>query len=320
MLSTFRSIAPYLPVPLYAENLRVQRALASAILTRNSVSECLTGCINDLASLWDMDDFQVFGKSGLMERPFAVQSIRYGNLFDLANPEILRAAKVIMQRTPLSLVSQTKQEAVRETIVTVAFARPRPHTERDHWRGMAVGIFFLVEVTLTCSTAYIMSQHDMYLATCLLVCVAMTTTITFGLRQNMKPLFGNKKAVEKDRQLTARGLPPAALDVHVVADSWNSSKLSVLCGYSSQLHALTNIPVRCTHPTLLVWACRALALVLTAQAAFLAAVASTFDDERWSSLVWLAAYFCMAMLKKALHAIIGPENVLSEQPGALEVA
>lgn len=321
VLDTLRAIIPYGPIPLYAESLRVHRALVSAILTKTSISECLTGCIKDFTSLWDMDDVEIFNRSSLLRQPFAVTSIRHGNEFDLANSAVLAAANVINRRITLgtrTIQANPTREVSRETIVTVAFVTPGSLVPTGVWRGLAVVVVFAMEVTITCSMSYVMLQHGMYLGTYLLLCVTVTTIISFGLRRAVKPRFGNRMALEKDRLATAKGA--AALDIHVVADSWNSCRLSVLCGYSSQLHSLTNIPIRCSRPALLTWACRLLAAVLTTQAALLAAVSNTEGNERWTSLVWIAAYLCLSLLKRVLHAIVGPENILSEQPGAIETS
>jgi hypothetical protein len=88
-----QSIIVYAPVPLFAESLRVRKALVSAILTHHSVSPCLTGCIKDLERLWEIDDFELLGQ--FEDSPTkVVTSLRHGNTFQLANKAILDGCKL----------------------------------------------------------------------------------------------------------------------------------------------------------------------------------------------------------------------------------
>jgi hypothetical protein len=248
-----------------------------------------------------------------------VTSIRHGNVFDLANAALLETAGIVRRHDPLAANPKTAN-LLRETILYVSFVTPSHPDDLPRLSGAkwwAAVSLFILEIAFTTGTAALIVRRDMILGAALLVCVVFSQILTFGLRLLNDPIFGNQAAVHSDRALTARN--GAALDVHVIADSWNSPKISVVCGYSSQLHALSNIPVRTNRALALKWSCRALAVVLATQAALLAAVTNAEGDERWSSLLWLAFYFLMLVLKKGLHAITGSEHLLEKQPASVEV-
>lgn len=61
------------------------------------------------------------------------------------------------------------------------------------------------------------------------------------------------------RLTAARG---AGVDAHVVVEDWNASDIDVLVGYSSYIHALTNIPIRIRSWRAVVMISRLLSLVL----------------------------------------------------------
>lgn len=318
-IGTLRSIAPYTPVPLFAESLRTQRTLVSAILTRHSVSECLTGCVRDFSRLWDIDYLDHFGRSEEI-RPLVASSIRHGNSFDLANVAILEGAGII-SRSRLPETATKAARIYRETTVSVSFVTPRAASQAHQAYSdlsRAVILVFVLEIMYTIGMAILTARKGLWVGFSLLICVTVSHIITLWIRQTTSPIFANTSAVESDRILTSRG--GAALDVHVIAGGWNSSRISVICGYSSQLHALTNIPVRISHPNTLRWLCRVLALVLTTQAALLASVANAQGDERWSTLVWLSAYLLMFVLKWGFHRVFGPEELLEKQPASAETA
>jgi len=84
------------------------------------------------------------------------------------------------------------------------------------------------------------------------------------------------------------------LDIHVITNNWNSSRLDVVCGLSKQVHSLTNIPIRVNKLHLIKWSCRLVALVLTVQVAALASVFGTKSQE-WASITWLGMYLLMLL-------------------------
>lgn len=318
-VETLRSIAPWAPIPLFAENLRVQRELISAVTARHTVSECLTGCIRDFQRLWNIDYLELFGQSQV-QRPPAVASIRHGNVFDLANGALLETAGIIGHHYPLASNPKTAN-ALRETIVYVTFVTPRDPaghpTKLGDARWLAAVCLSTVEFLSAIVMAGYVVNRGLVIGAGLLACICVSQLHTFALRALIEPIYANQAAVESDRVRTARN--GAALDVHVISDSWNSSKISVVCGYSSQLHALTNIPVRTTRPVLLKWLCRSLAVALSIQASLLAAVANASGNERWSSLLWLAFYLIIGLSKLGYHAASSPEEILEKQPASVHI-
>ncbi|KAJ4136503.1 hypothetical protein NW768_004117 [Fusarium equiseti] len=315
--NSLRHIAPWTPIPLFAESLRVQHALISAVMTRHSMSTCLTGCIRDFRRLWNIDYLELFGRSDSPRLP-SVTSVRHGNAFDLANGAFLEAAGIVRLHDPM-ISKPEATEAFRETNVYVSFVTPSDPmiAKKSSAKLWAVMLLSLFEMAFALVITAILIQRRILLGTALLICVTLSQIFCIVLRMANDPIFANQAAIHSDREATvANG---AALDVHVIADSWNSSRISVICGYSSQLHALSNIPIRITRPFILKWASRSLALILTIQAALLAATTNAEGEERFSSLVWLAFYVFTLLLNKALHLLIGPENLLEKQPATAEM-
>ena len=98
-------------------------------------------------------------------------------------------------------------------------------------------------------------------------------------------------AIGKDRVLAAAH--GAALDVHVVVEDWNASNVDVIAGYSSELHALTNIPVHLNRWQTVRWITRLIGIVLIVQAALLASLLGSPTEQAWGSIRWRVAYLLM---------------------------
>jgi len=279
-METLRSVAPWAPILLLAENLRVRNGLISAILSRYSVSWGLTGCVRDIRQLWNFDHRSLFDDNGT-RRPNSVVSARYGNSFDLSNGAILEAAGITGQCSTLGN-NQSTAKAFRETVVHVSLIIPadvsNPSARWCTLRGWMATASSVLMALVTLSLASWAAQRSLVIAPALLVCLTACHIITPTMGISIRPIFSNQATVESDRIRTTRRR--AALDVHIVADSWNSSRISVLCGYSSQLHAVTNITVRTSRPRLLKWLSRLLSVVLAAQAVLLAATTNADGDER----------------------------------------
>lgn len=307
-------MAAYAPIPLFAESFRVQRALVSTILTRSSISPCLTGCIKDFQRLWNVDEFELLGQfEG--SPPASVVGIRHGNTFQLVNKAILDACQITGRR-PSKAVREF--QGLRESIVNISFISPAisdSSMKHQNWRRAKASLMFAFETAVIIAVSVALALHGELIGSALPACVATTNIILFLLRQWTDPIFGNANALHSDRYLTARG--GAALDVHIIADNWNSPRLDVVCGYSSQLHALTNIPVRVNNPVFLRWACRLLAFVLAFQAAALATLTNATGFERWSALIWLGIYCFMLMMKRALHSFGNSDQILENQPATV---
>ncbi|ETI21824.1 hypothetical protein G647_05893 [Cladophialophora carrionii CBS 160.54] len=265
-----------------------------------------------------MDYLGLFGQSRT-GRPLAVASIRHGNVFDLANAAIIEVAGIIGRHSPLSVNPKTAT-ALRETVVYVSLVTPADPasdlsrlSDSEWWASASLSVS---KIVFAVGLAILVARRGLEIGPALLICIALSHVLTVALRLCVEPIFGNLTTAESDRVETARR--DAALDIHVIAESWNSSKISIVCGYSSQLHALTNIPVRTSRPLFLKWLCRVLAVVLTTQAALLAATTNAQGNERWSTLLWLAVYSLSWLLKKGLHLLIGPERILEKQPANLQ--
>jgi hypothetical protein len=311
LLNQLESIIVYAPVPLFAESLRVQKALIAAILTNRSVFPCLTVCVKDLERLWDIDDFELLGGfEGSQTK--VVTSLRHGNTFQLANKAILDESRLTGRKSSKPM---TRSHAgLRETIVNISFVTPGP---RNYIVGMVPLILFcltLLQIGVESTAAVVLVVAEMPVGAALACCICITTITILVLRLKVNPIFGNRHAILSDQALTAAG--GAALDVHVIADDWNSSRLDVLCGYSSQLHSLTNIPARLDSPRILRWSCRLLALVLILQAALLASLTNSADNDRWSGTLWLTMYLFMAAIDRIVQHIY-PKTLLEDQPATI---
>ncbi|KAF8848027.1 hypothetical protein BDZ45DRAFT_698726 [Acephala macrosclerotiorum] len=310
-LDQLRSIIIYFPVPLFAESLRVRKALISAILTNRSVFPCLTGCIKDLERLWDIDDFELLGGfEGSQTK--VVTSLRHGNTFQLANKAILDESRLTSRKS--SKAMNRAHAGLRETIVNISFVTPGPRNRIDR---MVPGILFcltLLQIGIEGTAAVALGLNAMPVGAALACCICITTSTMLLLRWKVNPIFGNRHAILSDQSLTVNN--GAALDVHVIADDWNSSRLDVLCGYSSQIHSLTNIPARLDSPRILRWSCRLLALVFILQAALLASLTNSTDNDRWSGSLWLLMYLFMATVDRIVQYMY-PKTLLEDQPATV---
>ncbi|KAI1366248.1 hypothetical protein F5Y08DRAFT_301662 [Xylaria arbuscula] len=316
VLSTLRDVIPYAPIPLFAENLRTHRSLLSAMLSPYYLPECVTGSVRDFRTLWDINYWDVFGNE--QSNPSLVTtSMRHGNSFEAANSILLEASGIVRPRLPPTPGSHMPKRVFRETVVNLSFVtvtcEQQPFWNR--WQSYVLVLIFSLMVAVQLTGAIFAVRKDLLVGASLLLCITILQVLEFALRASIYPIFGNQHALASDKARTAR--QEAALDVHILAKNWNATSLSVACGYSSHLHALTNIPVRITRPILFRWLCRALAIVLTVQAALLASVTNADGDARWASLIWLAGYVLNSLLKQALYRVIGQENLLAKQGGVV---
>lgn len=132
-----------------------------------------------------------------------------------------------------------------------------------------------------------------------MVCFSLSVLILAVLRSLARPIIANQSEISKFRNDIAKGT--STLDVHVITDHWNDRHLNVICGYTSHLHALTNIPMTVSRPALLLWASRGLAIVLVSQAASLASL--TRDKKNtWLSLSLLGVYILMMIPPRIISA------------------
>lgn len=313
-LDHLQALISYLPISLFAESLRVQRTLVSAVMNRHSVAGGLTGCIKDLHKLWEIDEFELLGQFH-DETASAVVSVRHGNTFPLVNKAVLASCSIIGRKSSTPFISETGS---RVTTVNISFVTP---TECDigsrlyqRWKKVIVFLVFFLESVTAIGLSIALWWNGLPVGTLLLACQGFCNLLMFVLRLLVSPIFANQHALHRDRALGVSG--GGALDVHVIAENWNSSRLDVICGFSSQLHSLTNIPIRIHNTMIVRWTCRLLLVALVVQAAALASMTNAIGVERWSGVVWLAMYFLLGICKRILH-FRNPESILEEQPATI---
>jgi hypothetical protein len=124
-------------------------------------------------------------------------------------------------------------------------------------------------------------------------------------------IFANKAAIKKDTSLTASG--GAVVDVHTVVEDWNASDMDVIVGYSSQLHALTNIPIRIKRWRVALWISRFMGLILIVQATILGSLLGSLTVQVWGSIIWLVCYLFM-LVPSFLLSAKNPDMLFETQP------
>jgi hypothetical protein len=220
--------------------------------------------------------------------PSVVTSRRHGNVFPLVNSALLQQARII-GRARESVEDET--DVYRPTILHLTYITPnrdRPTVLRTaNWVRIILG----VEISALLVIAAVLYRNDLLTGAIALACMALGLFLLGLLQERTSLNFANKLAIAKDAERTAA--QGAATDVHLVAEHWNATELDVLIGYSSHLHALTNIAVRIHGRRTLRWIARALLVVLAAQAAALASLASRADEQAPASLIWLACYLLL---------------------------
>lgn len=306
------SILSYAPIALFAESLRLPKALCKIIVLPNNACPCLTGSVKDLGRLWNIDPISLFG-SPQDTANAAVASIRHGNSFPLANTTLLQSLGIVGRRLDRDIVGVTTDPSTaRETIINLYLMTPPAQgpltTDQPSYRPAKVLLIvaLLLELAAMAGAFVGFFLHQLPIGCILMACPAVNIAIVGLLRYFVKPTFGNKHAIRTDlNNGVAKG---AALDVHVIAPNWNSSELDVFCGFSSHLHSLTNIPVGVTSPKLLKNCCRVLVLVLIVQAATLASSLGKQNEDWISSLAWLALYICMAAIDHVLDRAFRSQN------------
>ena len=296
MSSEILSFLAYAPIALFAENLRLQYAMVSSILTPCSIAPVTTGCVKDLHRLWEMDPVQLFGNFE-DERTTHVTSVKHGNSFPLQNRTLLTLANVLKRKPQPEIVPylQTLKEPQirRETVLSLSFVLPyqdMSSRSSSGWLQAACWSVTLVEVLGPIVITVWMVLNNIITGAVLMLAISTSVLILAVLRALTRPIIANQSDMAKCRTISEYG--KSKLDVHVIADSWNDKHLNVVCGYTSHLHALTNIPVAISHPSLLLWSSRALAAVLLIQAASLASLTGQRQNA-WVSLTWLAIYIVM---------------------------
>lgn len=305
-LSSIFALTAYAPIALFAESLCVQRAMVASILSPRSIAPAITGCVKDLYRLWHLDDIQLFG-SFEDQRTACVASVKHGNSFPLHNQTVLLLAGVLRRKlgagnaiTPHDPTRGQGFPIRRETIVNLSFVLP--HQAGSERRGfcwlqcVCWGVTLVEIMGPTVMAAHMVTWGDAK-GVFLMAGFSSSVLILAMLRFFTHPVITKQTEISKLRKDVARGV--STLDVHIIADDWNSKHLDVVCGYSSHLHAMTNIPMVISRPRLLLWASRALAVVLLVQAASLASLIGKKENS-WLSLTWLAMYIVMLIPPRIL--------------------
>ncbi|GAD99158.1 hypothetical protein PVAR5_7865 [Paecilomyces variotii No. 5] len=319
------NLLSYAPISLYAENLRMMSALIRSICGRVCIQSPVTGCIKDLMVLWNMRPQDVFEYPTFGQSIRQVVSLRHGNTFLLVNSAVLDQAgftgRGVVPPGP-QLTSAANPDAKRPTVLNITFLVPRREglsiPRCAHWPTYVITAGEIAILTLI---AAILAAEGFYLGTILLTCLIANTALLSALQECSQPIIANQSSIKHDTKAMVAG--GAALDVHIIATNWNTSELDVLVGYSSQLHALTNIPMRMDSPRLLRWIARLLAVCLVIQAAILTALAGGNGDDNdhsrnqgWATVVWLVFYLLLWVPPRLFKAQLD-DSILDTQPVSL---
>ncbi|KAL9121960.1 MAG: hypothetical protein Q9187_001485 [Circinaria calcarea] len=307
ILSAFITVTAYAPIALYAESLRVQRAMVASILSPRSLAPAITGCVKDLHRLWHLDDAQLFGNFE-DERAACVASVKHGNSFPLHNQTVLLLAGILRGKVNVAGAVVPYTPAIgggfrmrRETVVSLSFVLPHEAGSAKRgfcWlQGVCWGVTLMELMGPIVMAAYMAMWGDM-MGLILMVGFSLSVLVLAVLRFFMHPIVANQSEISRFRKDIAKGV--TTLDVHIIADKWNDKHLNVACGYTSHLHALTNIPMAINRPGLLLWASRGLAVVILVQAASLASLIGN-KENAWLSLTWLVTYILMLIPPRILN-------------------
>ncbi|KAL9034822.1 MAG: hypothetical protein Q9180_005196 [Flavoplaca navasiana] len=299
VLSSILITAAYAPIVLFTESLRVQRTMVASILTSRSIAPAITGCAKDFHRLWHLDDAQLLGNFA-DERAASVTSVKHGSNFPLQNQTVLQLAGLLrrdmgMTRaiTPYEPAAEKSFQTRRETLVHLSFAIPHKEVCAKggySWLEAVCWTITVLEFAVPIALAVYMAVWHHFTGIFLMTALSLSVMILAVLRSLTHPIIANQSEISKYCDDDAKGL--STLDAHVIADHWNDRHLNVICGYTSHLHALTNIPLQVNRPRLLLWAGRGLAIVLLIQVASLASLIGD-KSNAWLSLSWLAIYIVM---------------------------
>ncbi|KAI6777794.1 uncharacterized protein J7T54_005806 [Emericellopsis cladophorae] len=290
-LATLRTLASYLPIALYFESLRLHSALIVAIGNKASVPPPVTGCIKDLNRIWNFSRVDLQTDFGSRIGAVVV-SLRHGNSFPLANEAIVKRVLRRPWNTPVLNPKSDDELVPRKTDLNITYLLPSTSQEPASCLMIAgPRAAALSELVLLLTLSGICFRSGLEVGGILLLCLAVNLTLLLVLQQSTSFVFANASALRKDILLTAAN--GAATDAHVILQDWNASEIDVLVGYSSQLHALTNIPVIIKPWGIVAVLVRLLGGVLILQGALLAALLGRETEQTWGSLIWLACYLVM---------------------------
>ena len=303
-------IVSFLPIALFAENLRAQNSLLSCVCSSSSLATPLTGCIKDLNRLW-FPNFRELFDGFEPARGRMVVSIRNGNSFSLVNGGFLQLAKLLEEPGEDSFNLQHP----RPVTVRVTFVLPlRPFSTVTSsiafWIRHGINAFHTVGHLVL---ALVLGSSGFYIGSLLMGCLALLDILQAILRHATSVKFSQPQSAGGKPIPISRD---DAIDTHIIVKSENDPHMNVLVGYSVQLHAMTNIPMRPTNPRLLLWVLRAIDITLVTQATALACLTSGNLplEQNLGSVIWLICYllmlFAAGMLKSSSRDLF-----LECQPG-----
>ena len=296
-LNEVASVFSNLPIALYALGFRVQDGLVSAICNKAAAPMSFIGSVTDFKTIWDVKQTDLFGILGTGNQ-FHVSSLRHGNTFPLVNQAILTAAGCIEQPADV----YTDLTLPRTVSVNITFLMPKDTADETQRTAKLTGqLVACLELSLLACSAILQALKGMYIGCALAICLAVSTFCYLALQQLQHPVYAHRDAIEKDIRLTTR--KGAATDIHVIVPTQTSDEMYVVIGYTSQVHALTNISARVDKPLVLRWTCRVLGITLCVQAALLAKLIQAPPPALYGSPIWLASIVTAFTIRFALSKI-----------------
>ena len=172
----------------------------------------------------------------------------------------------------------------------------------------------MFEILLEISIGAAMGAFGVWDGSLLMGCMVVNTIMLLFLQRRTSIIFAKVNDLKDDKKKTAAD--GAALDVHVISESWNSCHLDVLVGYSSQLHGLTNLPAWIVSSWTIPVTSRILSVVLLTQAAVLASLMGASGLDAVVPLVWLAVY-TLTQIPPAMIQRKYPNAILAPQPATV---
>ena len=309
LLANARRLMSYLPIALYAESIRLNSALVYALGSNLALPLPLTGCIKDLDRIWHLSPQEITSDP----RPYgrsSVASLRHGNSFPLANKAILDQAS-ITGRQIYRKESNKTELLTRPVTLHVTYILPVESESSFSYHFWLSRMLAAIELSFLAGASSLCYAYGLITAAALLLCLVINTALLLSIQHLTTMTFANMVAIEKDRKLTAAH--NAALDVHVVVEDWNSSNVDVIAGYSSMLHALTNIPIHVNKWRIVRWMVRLIGIILIVQAAILTSLIGSSTEQAWGSICWLASYLLM-LVSTYFVSVQYPDMLLSALP------
>ena len=292
-------------------SLQVSKALIYSISSQRVGPSPIAGCVKDIDRLWNLSTRELL--ADFSENRWVVASRRHGNSFSLVNTALLKRAGIIGRARD---TVEADQEAFRPTTVHITYITPRRDDGSGGGQISTAHILLVVEVVILFAIATLLLRYEIIVGAGLVYCIILTYVLLWPLQRFTSFMFAKGHDLSEDMQrTTANG---AATDVHIVTEHWNASEIDVIVGYSSQLHALTNISVRIMNSKVVRWVARALVIILAVQAALLASLAGKSDQRVLGSVVWLLCYLVLkipprVLMKRCPDVLLDGQSAVAER-------